>query len=183
MSATNFGWTAAGMRRSAVSLAPSLGIAVFAAGCAAPGGDPAEVLPAPAYCERFAEAYAERNAVGYEDGSAEAVRRKGHGVRLQNLFQPPGSRFVAEYDCRFRVAAPDDEVADVSVGMFVTVTRHFAEYTQWPKTQLVPIEAVGVEAANGQREAVGYGVFKYLAEERRSWGDGSSSASPAASET
>ena len=77
---------------------------------------------------------------------------------IANVFQPSDSRFTAEYDCRFRVQDTEGRVHDVSVGVFLTKTLHFARYTQWKRLQIVPIEHVVDEAS----DRAGYGVFKYL---------------------
>ena len=77
---------------------------------------------------------------------------------ISNVFQPPDARFTSGYDCRFKATNVRGRVQDVSAVLLLTGTVEFAEYTQWPELQAVPIEYVVDEA--GGRE--GFGVFKYL---------------------
>lgn len=111
-----------------------------------------------AFCEKFARQYCEDNTVVYQEGSARTEKRSDLMMRIENFFQPPDSRFTASYDCRFQARPEGEQVRDISVGVFLTGTLHFAEYTKWPELQIVPIEYV-VDEVNGR---AGYGVFKYL---------------------
>ena len=77
---------------------------------------------------------------------------------ISNLFQPPDARFTSGYDCRFQATNVRGRVQDVSAVLLLTGTVEFAEYTQWPALQAVPIEYV-VDEAGGRN---GFGVFKYL---------------------
>ena len=104
------------------------------------------------YCKAFAKAYAEANALDYRERSARTEKRSNVIKWLSNVFSPADSRFTAGYDCRFETTTGQR----VSVGLFLTGTREFAEYAQWEGLQLVPIRYV-----NDNRRA-GYGVFKYL---------------------
>ncbi len=86
------------------------------------------------------------------------ARQSDAWMWLSNLFQPPGSRFVSGYRCRFSAVNESGEAQDVSVDLLLAETLSFAQYTQWPGLQIVPIEYV-VDKANDRS---GYGVFKYL---------------------
>ena len=112
------------------------------------------------YCEKFAEAYLESNAVEYTGLSVRTEKKPGIMNWLSNLFSPSDSRFTAGYDCRFTARGGEGEVRTVSVGMFLTGTLEFAHYTQWKNLQIIPIEHV-VDETRGR---AGYGVFKYLEE-------------------
>ncbi len=111
-----------------------------------------------AYCEKFARQYSEDNAIGYEEGSARVEKKSDIMRVLSNLFQPSDSRFTSGYDCRFRAGIEGKQAQDYSVGLLLTGTLHFAEYTQWKRLQVVPIEHVTDQA----NDRAGYGVFKYL---------------------
>lgn len=114
------------------------------------------------YCASFARVYAEREGAALVEGSVQAIGVDWHLWRtvthwLQraaaNFFQPSGSKFVAGYRCRF-----ETDAGEFSVRMYLTETLEFAEYTQWPNLQLVPIQYVSDDASG----LAGYGVFKYL---------------------
>ena len=111
-----------------------------------------------AYCEKFAKRYSEVNALEYQERSARTEKRSDIMTWIANLFQPPDSRFTSEYDCRFRARRMEEHALEISVGIYLTRTRHFAEHTQWKDLQIIPIEYV-VDEAYGR---AGYGVFKYL---------------------
>ena len=110
------------------------------------------------YCEKFARQYSENNAMGYREGSASTKKKSDVMMGFSNLFAPSDSRFTSGYDCRFRAGRKGKQGQDYSVGLFLTGTLHFAEYTQWKKLQIIPIEHVMDEA----NDRAGYGVFKYL---------------------
>ena len=63
-------------------------------------------------------------------------------MRIGNFFQPPDSRFTAGYDCRFQERPEGEQVRDISVGVLLTGTLQFAEYTKWQELQIVAIEYV-----------------------------------------
>ena len=128
------------------------------AGCgtAAPAGS----VSVERYCEQFAEAYLERNAVAYTGLSVRTENKPDLMNWLSNVFQPSDSRFTAGYDCRFTARNGAGEVRTVSVGMFLTGTLEFAHYTKWENLQLIPVEHV----VDDTRGRAGYGVFKYLEE-------------------
>ncbi len=110
------------------------------------------------YCETFARTYASKHALDYQEHSAR-VRKRSDAMRwLSNRFQPPDSRFTSGYTCRFRARAREGQGREFSVGLFLTGTLEFAEYTQWKGLQIIPIGFV-VDPRNDRR---GYGVFKYL---------------------
>ena len=111
-----------------------------------------------AYCEKFARQYSEDNAIGYEEGSARIEKKSDIMRVLSNLFQPSDSRFTSGYDCRFRAGIEGKQAQDYSVDLLLTETLHFAEYTQWKRLQVVPIEHV----TDQTNDRAGYGVFKYL---------------------
>lgn len=110
------------------------------------------------YCEKFARRYSADNALDYEERSAKAQKSSDVMIRIVNLFQPPDARFTSEYDCRFRARRQGDPTREISVGVFLTRTRQFAEYTKWTELQIVPVEYVVDET----RDRAGFGVFKYL---------------------
>ena len=116
------------------------------------------VVTVSGYCEKFARQYSEDNAIGYQEGSARVEKKSDIMRGLSNLFQPSDSRFTAGYACRFRAGIEGEQAQDYSVGLFLTGTLHFAEYTQWKQLQVIPIEHV-IDQAN---DRAGYGVFKYL---------------------
>ena len=111
-----------------------------------------------AYCEKFAREYSKRKMLEHQDGSTTTGKRSDVMMLISNVFQPSDSRFTAEYDCRFRARDAQGRVHDVSVGVFLTKTLHFARYTQWERLQIVPIAYV----VDGAKDRAGYGVFKYL---------------------
>lgn len=110
------------------------------------------------YCEKFALRYCADNALEYEARSARADKRTDVMTWIANVFQPADSRFTSEYDCRFRAARSGERAQVISVGVFLTRTLEFAEYTKWKDLQLIPVEYVVDET----HDRAGYGVFKYL---------------------
>ena len=110
------------------------------------------------YCEKFALRYCADNALEYQERSARADKRTDVMMWIENVFQPADSRFTSEYDCRFRARRKGERAQAISVGMFLTRTLEFAEYTKWRDLQIVPIEYVVDET----HDRAGYGVFKYL---------------------
>ena len=110
------------------------------------------------YCEDFARKHAENNAIDYQENSARTEKKSDIKMHLSNLFSPSDSDFTSGYACHFQARKEDGPVRDISVGLFLTKTLHFAEYTQWEGLQVIPIEYV-VDEAN---DRAGYGVFKYL---------------------
>lgn len=110
------------------------------------------------YCEKFARKYCEDNAAVYEEGSARTEKRPDPMMRIENVFQPPDSRFTAGYDCRFQARRKGEGVREFSVSVLLTGTLHFAEHTKWKELQIVPIEYVADET----NDRAGYGVFKYM---------------------
>ena len=121
---------------------------------------PAGSVSVERYCEQFAEAYLERNAVAYTGLSVRTEKKPDLMNWLSNVFQPSDSRFTSGYDCEFTARSGEGEVRTVSVGIFLTGTLEFAHYTKWKRLQLIPVEHV-VDDARGR---AGYGVFKYLEE-------------------
>ncbi len=111
------------------------------------------------HCHAFAERYAERERSELDGESVGVRRRPPVGVWIANVFQPPRQRFRASYRCAFELVSED--VVEVSVVMYLTKTRAFAEHTQWPRLQIVPIAKV----ADSKRGIEGYAVFKYLRED------------------
>ena len=112
------------------------------------------------YCEKFAEAYLESNAIEYSGLSVRIEREPDIMMWLSNAFQPSDSRFTAGYDCRFTARGGEGEVRTVAVGIFLTGTLEFAHYTKWQNLQIIPVAHV-VDEARGR---AGYGVFKHLEE-------------------
>ena len=112
------------------------------------------------YCEKFAEAYLESNAIEYTGLSVRTGKKPDLMKWFSNLFSPSDSRFTAGYDCRFTARDDQGEVRTVSVGIFLTGTLEFARYTQWKSLQIIPVEHV----VDDTRGRAGYGVFKYLEE-------------------
>ena len=110
------------------------------------------------YCEKFARRHCALNALEYQERSARADKRTDAMMWIANAFQPADSRFTAEYDCRFRARRQGERAQEISVGVYLTRTRDFAEYTKWPRLQIVPVEYVVDET----HDRAGYGVFKYL---------------------
>ena len=115
------------------------------------------------YCAKFAQAYLANREGAARQKSLDAppiavVKQVDAWLWLSNLFQPPGSRFVSGYRCQFSASNKSGEARDVSVDLLLTETLSFAQYTQWPRLQLIPIEYV-VDEANDRS---GYAVFKYL---------------------
>ena len=112
------------------------------------------------YCEKFAEAYLESNAIDYTGLSVRTDKKPDLMNWLSNVFAPSDSRFTAGYDCRFTARNDQGEVRAVSVGIFLTGTLEFAHYTKWKNLQIIPVGHV-VDEPRGR---AGYGVFKYLEE-------------------
>ena len=110
------------------------------------------------YCEKFALRYCALNALEYEARSARADKRTDVMTWIANVFQPADSRFTSEYDCRFRARRKGERAREISVGVYLTRTLHFAEYTKWEDLQIIPVEYVVDET----HDRAGYGVFKYL---------------------
>ena len=107
-------------------------------------------------CVDFARVLADR-----EDATALEVRVATEPdalSRISNFAQPPGSRFLASYRCRFVLERDGRDREEVSVGLYLVETRDFAEHTQWADLQMVPIVLV----TDSESGAAGYGVFKYL---------------------
>ena len=111
-----------------------------------------------AYCREFARRYCALNALDCREDSARVEKRSDLMMRIGNLFSPADSRFTSGYDCRFRAGSQGGRAREVSVGLFLTGTRQFAEYTKWEDLQIIPVGYVVDEA----RDRSGYGVFKYL---------------------
>ena len=110
------------------------------------------------YCENFARKYSEDNAIDYQESSVKVEKKSDVMMHLSNLFSPSHSKFTSGYDCHFQARGRQGEAHDISVGLFLTGTLHFAEYTKWERLQIIPVEYV-VDQAN---DRAGYGVFKYL---------------------
>ena len=110
------------------------------------------------YCERFARTYTQMQGMDYREHSAGTGKKGDIMMWATNFFQPKDSRFTAGFDCRFQGRDEAGEVHHLAVAIFLTKTLHFAEYTQWPKLQVIPIAYV-VDETSGRE---GYGVFKYL---------------------
>ena len=153
------------MRQTCVSLF----VLTFLAGCGignadaerVAGGGPVESggsVSVVRYCEQFAEAYLESQAIDYSDLSVRTEKKAEILTWLSNAFAPPDSRFVAGYDCRFTAQTDQGQARTVAVGIFLTGTLAFAHYTKWPNLQLIPVKHV-VDETHGR---AGYGVFKYL---------------------
>ena len=118
-------------------------------------GEPVAVFQ---YCERFAKAYTQMQGMDYRERSVRMGKKGDAMMWASNFFQPPDFRFTAGFDCQFQGRDAAGKVHNLAVGIFLTETLHFAEYTQWPKLQVIPIAYVLDETS--RRE--GYGVFKYL---------------------
>ena len=140
---------------------------VLLAGCAAATAqrqtrDEGTAVVSPAtvsgYCEKFALRYCALNALEYRERSARADKRTDVMTWIGNVFQPADSRFTSEYDCRFRASGNGERARVISVGVYLTRTLHFAEYTKWKDLQIIPVEYVVDET----HARAGYGVFKYL---------------------
>ena len=110
------------------------------------------------YCEKFAVRYCALNALEYQERSARADKRTDVMMWIANVFQPADSRFTSEYDCRFRARRQGERAQEISVGVYLTRTRDFAEYTKWKDLRIIPVEYVVDETY----DRAGYGVFKYL---------------------
>ena len=153
-------------RRAGVGLCIALLLAGCGVGGSAGGEQPDRSGPEAApgrvsvsrYCEAFARAYSANNAIDDTDLSVTVERKADIARWLSNAFSPSDSRFTSGYECRVSARQHDGEVHTASVGLFLTGTLRFAEYTQWPGLQIVPIAHV-VDATHGRS---GYGVFKYL---------------------
>ncbi len=114
------------------------------------------------YCRSYARAVPERllhrPADRYVVGSASVTRvRSPIGRWLSNLFQPANSRFHAGYRCDFSITH-QDALHPASVQLLVANTLGYAEHTQWPHLQIIPIRAID-DPDNGR---TGYVVVKYL---------------------
>lgn len=112
------------------------------------------------YCEKFAEQYLENEAIDYTDLSIRTEKQSDIMTGFSNVFQPPDSRFTAGYDCQFTARTVQGQVQTVSVGIFLTGTLEFANYTKWRDLQIIPVEHV----VDGTHSRAGFGVFKYLKE-------------------
>lgn len=112
------------------------------------------------YCENFARKYSRNHAMDYQESSVKIEKTSDALMHLSNIFQPSDSKFTSEYDCYFQARKPQGDVHDIAVGIFLTKTLHFAEYTKWERLQIIPVEYV-VDETN---DRAGYGVFKYLVE-------------------
>lgn len=110
------------------------------------------------YCENFARKYSRNHAMDYQESSVKIEKKSDVLMHLSNIFQPSDSTFTSGYDCYFQAREPRGEVHDIAVGIFLTKTLDFAEYTKWEKLQLIPVEHV-VDEAN---DRAGYAVLKYL---------------------
>ena len=132
------------------------------AGCAASGGtvETSGSVGVDRYCEKFAKAYLERNAIDYTGLFVRTDKKTDLMKWFSNVFSPSDSRFTAGYDCRFTAHGGEGRTRTFSVGLFLTGTEEFAHYTQWKNLQIIPIGHV-VDEAHGR---AGYGVFKYLKE-------------------
>lgn len=110
------------------------------------------------YCGNYAKAYA--NSKTYVLAS-DSIRVKKQGKITQsifNRFQPSGSRFLAGFDCRFDATSTTGKRRRISVKLYVVETLEFAEFTQWERLQIIPIQ----EVEDTTTGLIGYGVFKYL---------------------
>ncbi|MCY4614393.1 MAG: hypothetical protein OXB94_12350 [Nitrospira sp.] len=144
------------------------GGALFIAACQAadtkeaPRDHPAAGVDVNQYCLSFAQQYASDR--GLDDRAIRAWTNPESDLMrwASNLFSPAHSRFTAGYECCFEITDAETGEHKISVGLFLTGTKEFAEYTQWEKTQIIPITFV-VDPESGR---AGYGVFKYLDEPR-----------------
>ena len=109
------------------------------------------------YCEQFARKYFHTHENSYLENSTETKKALDIFMWLSNFFQPSDSRFTSGYKCKFQTKNEKGEIQSFSVGLFLTKTMSFAEYTQWKDLQVVPIKYV-VDSDNGR---AGFGVFKY----------------------
>ena len=111
-----------------------------------------------AYCAAFADAFAARSDARVPEDSVRVKARSPLWRWVSNVFQRRGSRLVAGYGCGFEVvAAGNGPRREWSVDIVTVETLEFAEYTQWEKLQVVPIQLVVDDRGNA-----GWGVFKYL---------------------
>ena len=151
--------------RGGVRAAFAVSLVLASAACATEGGGGpgrnGEGVGVAAYCAEFARAHASRTAARLAEDSVRVEPEPRALGWLSNLFQPPGSRFVAGYRCRFATVPPDGTRRTMSVGLYLAETRAFAEHTRWESLQIVPIRLVRSEADG----AAGHGVFKYLRRE------------------
>ena len=140
---------------------PCAGLLVLVlVGCHASNGhaDPPGGVPVAGYCEAFAQAFCEQQALAYQEQAVSIAPLSALFLGLSNLFQPPDSTFTAGYQCAFRAQTQDGQTQTFSVSLFLTRTLSFAEHTQWERLQLLPITYVTDETTG----RAGYGVFKYL---------------------
>lgn len=56
---------------------------------------------------------------------------------IGNLFQPPDSRFIRTWNCRFRVVLDGQKTCAGRVSLPVAEHKAFADYTQWPEMMFV----------------------------------------------
>ncbi len=110
------------------------------------------------YCEKFARTYASKHALDYQEHSASVKKRMEITQWVPHRFSSPYSRFTWGYTCRFQASDPVGQGDEFSVGLFLVAPLEFADYTQWPGLQIIPIGFV-VDPRNDRR---GYGVFKFL---------------------
>ena len=89
------------------------------------------------FCKMFATKYAENLGKTYQKYSSRINQLSALFGWLSNIFQPRGSRFIAGYDCHFQMNG-----YGLSVNVFLAESKHFAEHTQWPGLQIIPIEYV-----------------------------------------
>ena len=148
-----------------VALLAATGVSAGAPGNAGRLEPAGQATSAPEYCAEFADAHAARHQVRLAPGSvrveAGSTVESWLWLRLSNLFQPAGSKFLAGYRCSFATAAIRRAPQTFAVDLLVAETRAFAEHTQWSDLQMVPIRPIA-EATTGR---VGWGVFKYLRRE------------------
>ena len=143
---------------------------LIVAGCSAedanPVGQPetkgtSDAVSVKSYCGAFAQKYSDRVGAEFLKNSVQ-VKSSNGGLWISNLFQPKDSRFKARYRCTFVSESSEAEQAEVSVDIILVETREFAKHTQWKDLQLIPISRIVDDA----KDTEGYGVFKYLRDER-----------------
>ena len=138
-------------------------LVLAACGSSAPGRDDPAYDGVLRYCERFAAAAPGRlidsRGAYYVAGSARVVRpRLGDVVtRLSNTFQPPDSRFVAAWRCRFSISMNGQSCAG-EVALTLAEHTEFAEHTSWPR--LAIIDGNRILSAGGT--TIGYAAPKYF---------------------
>lgn len=110
------------------------------------------------YCETFVLTFARTKSKSVVAESIRVSSRRPGFVRLTNLFQPPGSRYLGGFQCKFALSSTNGEQDEFTVDIYLVESLEFAEHTQWKDLQIVSIKIV----KDSKKNLSGYGVFKYL---------------------